>query len=492
MKKYILAVDQGTTSSRAIVFDLTGNVVSKAQKAFTQYTPRESWVEHDADEIWESQLSVIRNAVSKLPDGTDSIAAIGITNQRETTILWDRHTGKPAGHAVVWQCRRSAGICSALKETGYEKVFKEKTGLVLDPYFSGTKIKWLLDNKPELRVEAEKGNLLFGTVDSWLLWNLTGGKVHATDVTNASRTLLMNIHTGSWDRELLEILNIPEKMLPEIKDSAGFFGESDPGIFGRKIPVTGIAGDQQASLFGHKAFRPGDIKNTYGTGCFMMMNIGEKVKYSSGGLLTTVAWGIENKLTYAFEGSVFMAGALLEWLRDSLQIVQSVQEISRLAEETEDNDGVYLVPSYQGLGAPWWYTDAKGALTGLTRASGREHVCRAYLESIAYRSKDIIDVMSGDSGFKPEKLKVDGGVTNSSFLMQFQSDILNTTIEKPDMIEVTAYGAAMLAALGAGLFSGIKEISLLNVKSGSFTPAMEKDKIDKLYNGWLDAVKKIK
>ncbi|RKX93914.1 MAG: glycerol kinase, partial [Spirochaetes bacterium] len=369
MNKKILALDQGTTSSRAIIFDKQGRKVSSSSNDFPQYTPRESWVEHDAWEIWESQITAARNALAEISDVKESIAAIGITNQRETTILWDKSSGKPVCRAVVWQCRRSTAICETLRNDGYEELIQKTTGLKLDPYFSGTKLKWLLDETPGLREKAESGEILFGTVDSWLLWNLTGGKVHATDISNASRTMLMNLETGQWDDEMLRILDIPRKILPEIRPSVGYFGETDPSIFGFSIPITGIAGDQHAALFGHRAFEAGDVKNTYGTGCFMLMNVGDKPVYSSGGLLSTVAWGMDGKRTYALEGSVFMAGALLNWLIDNLGIVKNAKEIDRLAEEVEDNGGVYLVPAYQGLGTPWWSTRARGTLSGLTRAS---------------------------------------------------------------------------------------------------------------------------
>ena len=491
MLQKILALDQGTTSSRAIIFDELGKKVCSSREDFKQYTPRESWVEHDAEEIWASQIHVAIKAVSKLEDGGASIAAIGITNQRETTILWERETGKPVGRAIVWQCRRSAGICNELKERGYEKIVQERTGLKLDPYFSGTKIKWMLDNTPGLRERAERGEILFGTVDSWLLWKLTGGKVHACDVTNASRTMLMNLESGEWDEKMLEILEVPRRMLPVIRPSIGFFGETEASIFGRSIPITGVAGDQHAALFGHRAFNAGDVKNTYGTGCFMLMNAGDKPVHSSGGLLSTVAWGVEGKLTYALEGSVFMAGALLLWLRDNLGLVKDVDEINRLAESVEDNEGVYLIPAYQGLGTPWWSTRARGTLSGLTRASTRAHVCRAYLESIAYRSKDVIDVMVRDSGYSLKELRVDGGVTNSDFLMEFQAGILGIPVIRPSFIEVTVLGAAFMAGLGAGLWDSLDKLKEVGDKERLFIPKMSPDARKKNYEGWLELIRKI-
>ncbi len=491
MNRHILALDQGTTSSRAIVFNTSGTIISSSQQEFTQYTPRGSWVEHDAEEIWESQLSVAREAIGRIDDGPGSIAAIGITNQRETTVLWDRNTGNPIGHAIVWQCRRSTDICRKLKEAGYESFIRKRTGLMLDPYFSGTKIRWKLNENPELTARARKGEILFGTIDTWLLWKLTGGKIHATDVSNASRTMLMNLDTGEWDEEILKILDIPRLMLPEIRSSVGFFGETDPVLFGRSIPITGIAGDQHAALFGHRAFEPGDVKNTYGTGCFMLMNVGDKPIDSPGGLLSTIAWGMEGKLTYALEGSVFMAGAVLQWLRDDLGLVNSVQEIDRLSEEVDDTGGVYLVPAYQGLGTPWWSSEARGALTGLTRASKKAHVCRAFLESIAYRSRDVINVMIADSGRELKRMRVDGGVTNSDILMRFQADLLGISVERPSSVEVTALGAALMAGLGVGLWSGIDDLKNLPVTDTVFKPQMSKERRNKLYGGWLDIVKKI-
>jgi glycerol kinase len=405
--------------------------------------------------------------------------------------MWNKKTGIPVSRAIVWQCRRSFEICSRLKEEGREEFFRNRTGLLLDPYFSGTKIRWLLDQDPELNRMARKGEILFGTVDTWLLWKLTGGRVHATDVSNASRTLLMNIHTGKWDQDILDILDIPAAILPEIRDSIGFFGETDPEIFGRSIPITAMAGDQQSALFGHRAFAPGEMKNTYGTGCFMLMNVGDKPVISSRGLLSTVAWGYGNRLTYALEGSIFMAGAILQWLRDDLKLVSDVEEINRLAEQAGDAKGVYLIPAYQGLGSPWWRPDARGAILGLTRASGRAEVCRASLEAIAYRTRDVINVMVEDSGRQLLSMKVDGGVTNSDVLMQFQSDLLGIPVERPRSVEATALGAALMAGIGTGLWSGIEDLRSMETDSRVFAPSMSEEQREGLYRGWLEAVKKI-
>ena len=491
MKRYLLSLDQGTTSSRAIIFDTEGAVVSSAQREFTQFTPRESWVEHDADEIWVSQRAVAREVLKSVDGGAESIAAIGITNQRETTVVWDRRTGVPVANAIVWQCRRSADVCRRLKQAGHENLIRERTGLVLDAYFSGTKLRWLLDSDEEIARRAAAGELLFGTIDSWLLWKLTGGKVHATDVSNASRTMLMNLESGEWDDRMLEILGIPRPMLPEIRPSVGVFGETAAEVFGRSIPISGMAGDQHAALFGHRAFEAGDVKNTYGTGCFMLMNVGSKPVRSPGGLLSTLAWGIGDERTYALEGSVFMAGALFQWLRDDLGLVQDVREVSRLAEETEDNGGVYLVPAFQGLGSPWWSDAARGTLTGLTRAAKKGHVCRAFLESVAYRSRDVIEVMISDSGHSLGQMKVDGGAARSDVLMQFQADILGIPVERPASVEITALGAAFMAGLGVGIWSGIEDIRRFSGRQTVFTPSMDDGKRAELYEGWLEAVRKI-
>ncbi len=489
MKQYILSLDQGTTSSRAIIFDTTGQAVASAQKEFTQYTPRESWVEHDPLEIWKTQKEVAIQALAKIEGGASSITALGITNQRETTVIWDKDTGAPVTNAIVWQCRRSEEICAKLEKAGHKDFIKERTGLVLDAYFSGTKLRWLLDNNSQAAEKAKQGKLLFGTIDSWLLWNLTGGRVHATDITNASRTMLMNIKTGKWDSEMLKLLDIPASVLPEIKPSIGVFGHTDSDIFGAEIPISGIAGDQHAALFGQKAFSPGDAKNTYGTGCFMLMNVGNKPAESKGGLLSTVAWATEKETTYALEGSVFMAGALFQWLRDSLKLVSSVQEIDKLAEQAENNGGVYLIPAFQGLGSPWWSSGARGTITGLTRASGKEHVCRAFIESVAYRSCDVLNTMQKDSGRSLSRLRVDGGATNSSILMQFQADMLGIPVEKPAAVEVTALGAALMAGLGAGVWENINSIKEMPANDTVFHPQIDSARRKELYNRWLEAVR---
>ena len=488
MNRYVLALDQGTTSSRAIVFDANGRPVSSAQREFTQYTPRESWVEHDAQEIWATQLAVARQALAEAPGGIEKIAAIGITNQRETTVLWEKATGKPVSRAIVWQCRRSAEICSRLKQAGHEKDVRQRTGLMLDPYFSGTKIKWMLENDPELQKRAEQGEIAFGTIDSWLLWNLTGGRIHATDVSNASRTLLMNLKDGQWDDHMLSILEIPPAILPEIRPSIGHFGDTESTLFGRSLPVTGIAGDQHAALFGHKAFEPGDVKNTYGTGCFMLMNVGDQPVQSPGGLLSTVAWGMGGQLTYALEGSVFMAGASLQWLRDDLGLVNNVQEIDALAESVADSGGVHMVPAFQGLGTPWWSSHARGALTGLTRASKKAHICRAFIEAIAFRSKDVINVMMEDSGRQLNRMKVDGGASQSAILMRVQADFLGIPVERPASVETTALGAALMAGLGVGLWNDPATLPAPGTPT-VFTPTMEESLRIQKYSEWVKAVK---
>jgi len=498
MQQLILALDQGSTSSRAVLFDSNCSILSSSQKEVTTYNPRESWVEQDAEEIWRGQLDVARRAIEEVDADTARIAAIGITNQRETTILWNRETGIPVARAIGWQCKRSSKICKHLRESGKQEVVQSRTGLVLDPYFSASKIRWLLDNNPGIARMAEEGEILFGTVDTWLLWNLTGGRVHATDYSNASRTMLMNLKSGVWDEEVLDLFRIPHQILPEIRPSVGLFGETEPKLFGGSIPICGIAGDQHASLFGHRAFEIGDVKNTYGTGCFILMNVGDKPVYSADGLLSTVAWGMDDKLTYALEGSVFMAGALLKWLRDDLQLVESFEEINRLSEEASGCGGLYLVSSYQGLGTPWWTSNARGALVGLTRASKKSHVCRAYLESIAYRSRDVLEVMARAAGGHLRRIKVDGGVSKSDVLMHFQADILGRPVERPALAEITALGAALMAGMGAGIWKDLEAIAklkmdgeLISSRSKIFEPIMEKDRRESLYSGWLKAVERI-
>ena len=451
MEQYLMALDQGTTSSRCILFDKAGTIVSVAQKEFRQYYPKTGWVEHDPMEIWSTQMGVAREAMEQIGVGYDRIAALGITNQRETTIIWDRLTGEPIYPAIVWQCRRTASICDRLEIQGYGDMVFRKTGLKIDAYFSATKIQWILNHVDGARERAERGELLFGTVDSWLIWKLTKGKVHATDYTNAARTMLFNIQELCWDRELMKLLDIPEAILPEVHDSSYIYGETDPTIFGGSIPIAGVAGDQQASLFGQACFERGEIKNTYGTGGFLLMNIGEQPIFSDNGLLTTIAWGLRGSVTYAMEGSVFVAGAAIQWLRDEMGLISSAAESEQIAMSVPDTNGVYMVPAFVGLGAPYWDPYARGILTGLTRGANRSHIVRAVLEALAYQTYDVVDLMERDAGIeKLAQLKVDGGASANNFLMQFQADILQTEIHRPACIETTAAGAAYLAGLGVG------------------------------------------
>lgn len=492
MTKYIMALDQGTTSSRAIIFDKQGQIISQVNQEFKQYYPQSGWVEHDAEEIWQSQLEVARQAIKNALLNPSDIAAIGITNQRETVVLWEKSTGKPVHKAIVWQCRRSADICNQLKEQGHEARFKEKTGLVLDAYFSGTKIKWLLDQNPDLKLRIKKGEILAGNVDSWLVFNLTGGKVHCTEPSNASRTLLYNIHTEEWDQELLEILGIPEELLPEVRHSSEVYGLTDPHLFnGAEIPIAGIAGDQQAALFGQGCFQPGLVKNTYGTGCFMLMNTGDTARPSQSGLLTTVAWKLPNQpIQYALEGSVFIAGAVIQWLRDELKLLNDASESEAMAQRLDHNDGVYLVPAFVGLGAPYWDMDARGTLIGLTRGTGRDHILRAALESIAYQTRDILDAMEKDSDLKLKGLRVDGGATANQFLLQFQSDLLQIPVERPSVVETTALGAAYLAGLAIGYWDSQDDILQNWQLDRRFQPEMPGEDAEGFYQGWQDAVKR--
>ncbi|HEU4551997.1 MAG TPA: glycerol kinase GlpK [Chitinophaga sp.] len=492
MNKYIMALDQGTTSSRAILFDHSGAIVSVAQKEFTQLFPQPGWVEHDPAEIWSSQIGVATEAIAKA--GTDGahIAAIGITNQRETTIVWDRKTGKPVHNAIVWQDRRTAAYCDSLKAAGHEKMIREKTGLVIDAYFSGTKIKWILDNVPGARERAQKGELAFGTVDSWLIWNLTHGAVHATDITNASRTMLFNIHTQAWDNELLQLLEVPAAMLPEVKQSSEVYGQTTPGMFAAQIPISGIAGDQHAALFGQMCTAPGMVKNTYGTGCFMLMNIGDKPIISSNNLVTTVAWKVNGKVQYALEGSIFIAGAIVQWLRDGLGIIRSSSEVEALANRVACNDGVYLVPAFAGLGAPHWEQHARGTLVGMTRGTTAAHIARAALESIAYQTVDVLKAMEADANMQIKELRVDGGATANNLLMQFQADVLNTTVVRPRITETTAMGAAYLAGLATGYWKSLEEISSQWQVEKTFTPDGGQARRDECINGWNRAVKTAK
>ncbi|WP_417201847.1 glycerol kinase GlpK [Acetoanaerobium sticklandii] len=491
MKNYILALDQGTTSSRAIVFDKDGMIVGTSQKEFTQIYPKAGWVEHDAMEIWGTQSGVAREVLEKTGVRPEEVAAIGITNQRETTVVWDKNTGKPIYNAIVWQCRRTAAICDELKAKGIEASIKEKTGLVVDAYFSGTKVKWILDNVEGAREKAENGELLFGNIDTWLIWNLTRGKVHVTDYSNASRTLLYNIKDLKWDDEILSELGIPKSMLPEVKPSSCVYGHTDPQTFGgAEIPIAGDAGDQQAALFGQACFEPGMAKNTYGTGCFMLMNTGEKPIESKNGLLTTIAWGIGDKVEYALEGSIFIAGASIQWLRDELKLVYDSAQSEYYANLVEDTNGVYVVPAFTGLGAPYWDMYARGAILGLTRGSKREHIVRATLESIAYQTKDVLEAMQEDSGITLKALKVDGGAAANNFLMSFQSDILNVPVRRPKVLETTALGAAYLAGLAVGFWKDQDEIKDKWAVDREFEITMEEDLRNKKYNGWKKAVKR--
>lgn len=485
---YILALDQGTTSSRAILFDHDGRIVSVAQKEFTQHFPQPGWVEHDPEEIWSSQISVAVEAVSKAGVTARDLAGIGITNQRETTILWDRSTGKPVYNAIVWQDRRTADICASLRSQGHEPLFQQKTGLLLDPYFSGTKIKWILDTVPGAREKAARGDLAFGTVDSWLVWKLTSGKLHITDASNASRTLLFNLHTGDWDDGLLGLLDIPKSILPEIQSSSKRYGETSQDLFSSAIPISGIAGDQQSALFGQLCVEPGMVKNTYGTGCFMLLNTGEALIPSTHKLLTTVAWMLDGKITYALEGSVFIAGAVVQWLRDGLGLIRSSAEMEPLASQVPDNGGVYLAPAFAGLGAPYWDPHARGIITGLTRGTTSAHIARAALEGIAYQVADVVNAMTADADFNVTELRVDGGASANNLLMQFQSDILDTVITRPKILETTALGAAYLAGLAVGFWDNLDAIGNQWQEDRRFTPALDGLTRDKLLAGWKNAL----
>ena len=488
-KKYVLALDQGTTSSRAILFDQSGKGVGVAQKEFTQLYPRPGWVEHDPMEIWGTQSGVAREVLETMGVSPDEVAAIGITNQRETTIVWDRATGKPVYNAIVWQCRRTASICEELKERGLEGTIRENTGLVVDAYFSGTKVKWILDHVEGARERAEKGELLFGNVDTWLIWNLTRGKVHCTDYSNASRTMLFNIKDLQWDSRILAELDIPLAMLPEVKPSSCVYGHTDPHTFGgAAIPIAGDAGDQQAALFGQACFSEGMAKNTYGTGCFMLMNTGTRRVPSSHGLLTTIAWGVDNQVEYALEGSIFVAGAAVQWLRDEMKMIETAAQSEELAAAVPDSNGVYVVPAFVGLGAPYWDMYARGAILGLTRGAGRNHVVRATLESIAYQTRDVLKAMQDDSGIQLKALKVDGGAVANNFLMQFQSDLLGVPVDRPMVTETTAMGAAFLAGLAVGFWKDKAEIAAKWNVDRSFTPAMAPELREKKYAGWQRAV----
>ncbi|CAM2076978.1 MULTISPECIES: glycerol kinase GlpK [Clostridia] len=489
MDKYILALDQGTTSSRAIIFDKEQNIYGIAQKEFKQIYPKEGWVEHDPMEIWASQYGVLQEVLAKTNIEPEQIAAIGITNQRETAIVWDKQTGEPIYNAIVWQCRRTADICEKLKSNGFDKYIKENTGLLIDAYFSATKVKWILDNVEGAREKADKGDLLFGTVDTWLLWKLTNGRVHVTDYTNASRTMLFNIRELNWDKKILEKLNIPISMLPEVKSSSEIYGYVNLGGKDNiKVPIAGIAGDQQAALFGQAAFNKGDAKNTYGTGCFLLMNTGEELVESKNGLLTTIAIGLNGKVNYALEGSVFMGGAIIQWLRDEMGMLTDAQDSEYFAKKVKNNGGVYIVPAFVGLGAPYWDMYARGSIFGLTRGSNKNHIIRAALESIAYQVKDLINAMEEDSGCKINTLKVDGGASKNKLLMQFQSDITNIEVCKPIMTETTALGAAYLAGLAVGYFNNLEEIAESCYAGEKYEPNMNFEERENLYNGWKKAV----
>ena len=490
MSKFILALDQGTSSSRAIVFDREGNVRATAQKEFTQHFPQPGWVEHDPREIWSSEAAVIAEAITGLGINGLDIAAIGITNQRETTIVWDAATGEPVYNAIVWQDRRTAAYCDSLKAAGLTEKIRAKTGLIIDAYFSGTKIKWILDNVPGARQRAERGELRFGTVDTWLVWNLTRGEVHVTDVSNASRTMLFNINTLEWDAELLELLDIPLAMMPSVRSSSEVYGHTKTTLFAHEVPIAGIAGDQQAALFGQMCTEPGSVKNTYGTGCFLLMNTGEKPVLSKNNLLTTIAWKIGDKVNYALEGSIFVAGSVVQWLRDSLGIIRSSSEVEALAERVPDNGGVYFVPALTGLGAPYWDPYAHGTITGLTRGATAAHIARAALEGIAFQTMDIVGAMERDASVKLAELKVDGGASRNNLLMQFQADVLGTSVIRPMVTETTAMGACYLAGLAVGYWSDIEEIRRQWSVERAFTPAAAPEKVAALKAGWADAVRR--
>ncbi|AXN40049.1 glycerol kinase [Peribacillus butanolivorans] len=489
METYILSLDQGTTSSRAILFNKKGEVLHIAQKEFTQYFPNPGWVEHNANEIWGSILSVIASCLSEMNVKPEQIAGIGITNQRETTVVWDKETGQPVYHAIVWQSRQTNEICEQLKKDGHSDLFLQKTGLLIDAYFSGTKVKWILDHVDGAREKAEAGDLLFGTIDTWLIWKLSGGKAHVTDYSNASRTLMYNIHDLKWDEEILEILQVPHSMLPEVRPSSEVYAKTvTHHFFGHEIPIAGAAGDQQAALFGQECFEKGMAKNTYGTGCFMLMNTGEQAVKSEHGLLTTIAWGLNGKVEYALEGSVFVAGSAIQWLRDGLKILQESKDSEMYAKRVTSADGVYVVPAFVGLGTPYWDSDVRGAVFGLTRGTSKEHFVRATLEALAYQTKDVLSAMEVDSGINLKALRVDGGVVNNDFLMEFQSGLLNVPVERPVISETTALGAAYLAGLAVGYWGSQEEISKQWAVDKTFEPDMEEAVRKDLYNGWKKAV----
>ncbi len=492
MEKYILAIDQGTTSSRAIIFNKEGKEVSKAQNEFQQYYPKPGWVEHDPDQIWGTTSGVIADALASANITRKEIAAIGITNQRETTVIWDKESGKPIYNAIVWQDKRTSNICDNLKDRGLEEKIKNKTGLVIDSYFSATKIKWILDNVEGAREKAKNGELIFGTIDSWLIWKLTAGKLHITDYTNASRTMLYNIFDLKWDQELLNELDIPENILPEVEKSSEIYGKTDGDVFGAEIPIAGIAGDQQAATFGQGCFEKGMAKNTYGTGCFMLMNTGKEAVKSENGLLTTIAWNVDGEVRYALEGSIFVAGAAVQWLRDELKIIDSAADSEYFATKVDDSGGVFVVPAFTGLGAPYWDMYARGTIVGLTRGSSKEHIIRATLESIAYQTRDVLEAMEADSGLELKKMKVDGGAVENNFLMQFQADILGNEVERAKINETTALGAAYLAGLGVGFWENLDELVEKSENDKIFKANMSEKDREAAYTGWKKAVNKAK
>ena len=489
MSQYILALDQGTTSSRSMLFDKQGNIISVAQKEFKQIFPQPGWVEHDPEEIWSTQYGTMAEAVAKANITMRQVVGIGITNQRETTVVWDRSTGKPVYNAIVWQDRRTAGYCDELRAAGYAQLIRLKTGLVIDAYFSATKLKWILDNVADARKKAANGDLAFGTIDAWLTWKLSGGEVHVTDVSNASRTMLLNIHTGEWDDELLKMFDIPGSLLPEVKPSSKIYGVTGSFVPDSRIPISGIAGDQQAALFGQQCTQAGMVKNTYGTGCFMLMNTGEKAIMSKNNLLTTIAWKIDEKIEYALEGSVFIAGAVVQWLRDELKIIRTSAEVEKLSQQVNSTDGVYIVPAFAGLGTPHWNAYVRGTIFGLTRGSSNAHIARAALDSIAYQTYDVLKAMEGDSGIEIKELRVDGGATVNDHLMQFQSDILNCNVVRPKITETTALGAAYLAGLAVGYWKNIDDIQHQWQVDKTFTPWLTEEERKKLVGGWKRAVK---
>ena len=489
MEQYIMSIDQGTTSSRAILFDKEGEIQGVAQREFKQYFPKSGWVEHDANEIWTSVLAVMAEVINENEIDPEQIKGIGITNQRETTVIWDKKTGRPIYHAIVWQSRQTQHICNELKEQGHEKTFRNKTGLLLDPYFSGTKVRWILDNVKGAREKAENGDLLFGTIDTWLVWKLSGGEAHITDYSNASRTLMYNIHELKWDDELLELLDIPKVILPEVKESSETYAHTkDYHFFGQEVPIAGIAGDQQAALFGQACFERGDVKNTYGTGGFMLMNTGEEPVTSESGLLTTIAYGLDGKVNYALEGSIFVSGSAIQWLRDGLRIINSAPQTENYATRVNSTDNVYFVPAFVGLGTPYWDSEARGAIFGLTRGTEKEHFIRATLESLCYQTRDVMEAMSKDSGIEVNNLRVDGGAVKNNFIMQFQADIVDTSVERPEVQETTALGAAYLAGLAVDFWEDKKDIADRWKLETEFNPEMSEETRTKLYKGWKKAV----